>query len=797
MGEQEMAELTSTTRQVRLDTGWRFGGSVPVPGPEDQLNPKVVAAWSAPDLDDSGWEPITVPHTVVPLSWELWDASTWEKVWAYRRTLTVEAAAGERVFLDFDAAMTAATVTLNGTVLGTHRGGYLPFGWEITEQLVHGDNQLAVILDARFNINVPPNITSAAPSSSVDYSQPGGIHRDVWLRHEPATFVSDIALTHHGVMDPAARHSSVVVTIDSTVSRLDLGLTVELIDAMGAIVATARGTADSVAGTTETGVDLTGLDAIALWDVEDPALYTVRVTLDTGEGSANAAETVLHSASRRTGYREARFELDGFYLNGTRRYLLGVNRHGYYPYAAFAMPDRVHRKDAEIIRNELNCLMVRCSHYPQTDAFLDACDELGLLVWEESPGWQHVGDSVWQEHAVQEIVQMVKRDRHRPSVIVWGARLNETADRPEFYARTEAVVKELDPTRATSGTMHGDYSRLATFQHDVFSYDDYFTRLDKRGRRRPDLLPPVEDRPYLISETVSTRSSPTTYYRRWEHPAIQQHQALDYANMHNDAMGDHRYAGALAWGAFDYQTTTNNHYRGVKTSGLADVFRIPKPGAAIYRSQVDPSTRAVIEPAFAWGPPQFGSHEYDGRPEMEPWSPGEEAMICSNCDRLEIYLDDERVPAADPDNNGFPHLKYAPTFVDLRVGSAHPDLRIEGIIDGELVLTRRYSADRSVDSLKMLADDAAILADGVDTTRVTIMIVDRFHNPRTTSRDLVTLSLTGPGVLVGDPVIDLSQTGAVAAVWLRSVAGEAGPIALHATTSGRQHDTVLVNSIAP
>jgi beta-galactosidase len=779
----------TNSRRRRLDTGWRFGGPIPRPGPEDGLLKRVVAEWSDVDLDDSDWDVVTVPHTVVPLSWELWDSSAWEKVWAYRRTLSVDRRPDERVFIDFDAAMTAATVSLNGKVLGEHFGGYLPFGWEITDDVTDGDNQLTVILDSRFNINVPPNITTAAPSSAVDYAQPGGLHRDVWLRFEPRAFISDVALSNFDVMDAAARRTSAVVSVDSTSALSDAVVAVSLTDADGTVLSTASRTVNLGKGVTQVPLDLTQLELVELWDVDSPTLYTIVAVLEINGATEYRAE-------RRTGYREARFELDGFYLNGRRRYLLGVNRHGYFPFAAFAMSDRVHRRDVEIIRNELNCLMVRCAHYPQTESFLDACDELGLLVWEESPGWQHVGDSIWQERAVSEIEAMIRRDRHRPSIVIWAARLNETNDRPDFYARTEALVKNLDPTRATSGTMHGAYSRDAIFQHDVFSYDDYETRLDDQGRRRPDLLPPVDDRPYLISETVSARSSPTTFYRRWEHPRIQEHQALDYANMHNDAMGDPRYLGALAWSAFDYHTVTNNHYRHVKFSGLGDVFRILKPGAAIYRAQVDPTVRVVIEPAFSWETTFRGSHEYDGRLEMAPWDPGDEAMICSNCDRLEVYLDDVRVSVAYPDRDRFPHLPYAPTFVDLRIGADVPELRIDGFLGDEMVLSRKFSADRELDSLLVQSDVDAIVADGVDSTRVTLAIVDRYSNPRTSHGSIVELSVDGPAVLVGDRAIDLGQTGAAAAVWVRSVAGQVGSIALRATIPGRMLDTAIIASVA-
>ena len=126
---------------------------------------------------------MTLPHTVTPLSWQNWDPSAWEQVWAYRKHFDAPPGTeGRRVFLDFSAAMTHATVTLNGTEVAEHLGGYLPFSAEITSTLRPGGNVLAVRLDSTFNLNVPPDRPAPYISTSVDYWQPGGIYRDVRLR---------------------------------------------------------------------------------------------------------------------------------------------------------------------------------------------------------------------------------------------------------------------------------------------------------------------------------------------------------------------------------------------------------------------------------------------------------------------------------------------------------------------------------------------------------------------------------------------------------------------------------------
>ncbi|HVX06727.1 glycoside hydrolase family 2 protein [Humibacter sp.] len=783
----------SDTTTTYLRAGWRFTGPVKRPGAPDHLEPEVVGAHNAVDLDDSGWEQVTLPHTVAELGWQNWDPSRWEEVWAYRlHFATPDDAAGNRVFVHFEGAMTTAVVSVNGTVLGEHRGGYLPFSFEITDLLVDGDNVLAVLLDSRGFQNVPPNLPPPAPSSWIDYWQPGGIHRDVRLEVVPPTFISAVATTHLDPIDPERRRSEFVVSLDSAVEATDAALTVELLDAAGEPVSTAR--VDGVrieAGVSTVTVPLGDLQAVELWDIDNPVLYTVRTSLTLG-GDA------VHSHTLRTGYRETRWDHHGFFLNGTRRYLFGVNRHGLYPWSGFTMSERTQRKDAEIIKQDLNCNFVRCSHYPQDPAFLDACDELGLLVWEESPGWQYVGDQEWQDIAADDIAGMIARDRHRPSIVIWGARLNETPDHPDFWARTEALVKELDPTRATSGTMHGDYSRSATFQHDVFSYDDYTTAVDEDGDRYPVLLPPTEEWPYLLAEAISSRSSPTTMYRRVETADVQQHQALDYAIAHNDARADDRYLGIIAWVGFDYQAGFGTVYHGLKTSGFGDVFRILKPGAAFYRSQVAPSERVVVEPAFTWDPPEHILVKALGnRPEDLIWGPGRKAIICSNVDRLEVFLGGRSLGTVTPDRERFPHLEYPPSFIDLDLtGSDSWDLRIDGYLGDELVATRRYAGDRVGDSIELSPDDSVLVADGRDATRVVVAVVDRFGERRGHSRAVIPIDVDGPGELVGDPVLELEQAGAVAAVWIRTIPGRTGSVVVKAATGDLGTTTATIRVVA-
>src|SRR5699024_3613449 len=134
--------------------------------------------------------------------------------------------------------------------------------------------------------------------------------------------------------------------------------------------------------------------------------------------------------------------------------LVGLNRHQAYPYVGYAMPQRVQEKDAEILKYELGLNIVRTSHYPQSVHFLRKCDEIGLLVFEEIPGWQHIGDEAWQAESIKNVEEMIKRDYNRPSIVLWGVRINESQDSHDFYVKTNAMAKSLDPIRQTGGVRY-------------------------------------------------------------------------------------------------------------------------------------------------------------------------------------------------------------------------------------------------------------------------------------------------------------------------------------------------------
>ena len=753
---------------IPFGTGWLFG-----PAAEGS---------SLPGFDDSGLAPVTLPHTVAPLSWQDWHPAAWERVWVYRKHFDAPdvAGSGRRVFLDVGAALTHSTVTLNGTEVGDHLGGYLPFAVEITGSVQPTENLLAVRLDSTFNLNVPPDRPAPAAPTSVDFWQPGGIYRDVRLRVVPQAFLADVFAKPVNVLDPTARQVVVQVTVDASAAASAHGaeVAVELRDSDLVIAAGRAPVAITGPGQVTVTVTLSGLDGITLWDTGRPKLYHVVATLLV-DGDP------VHRYRVRTGFREATFTLDGFYLNGRRLKLFGVNRHQFFPFAGGAMPARVQARDAKIIRHELNCTMVRCAHYPQSEDFYDACDEVGLMAWEEAPGWGYLGDDAWLALAYRDIGDMIVRDRNHPSIIVWGARLNETPNNVAFYTSTNELAHALDDSRQTAGAMPGMWD-TPDFEQDVFGEDDY-SSVTNAGTKQPTLHTPVDaaGKPYLVSEAVGTLSGPAIYYRRTDAQAVQQGQATAHARVHDLAASDDRYCGLLAWTGIDYPSGSGNQFQGVKYTGVVDLFRVAKPGAAIYQAQVDPRVRPVIAPAFYW---DFGP--------ASPVTSLSSAMICANLDRLELYVAGQHFATLTPDTAAYPNLTYPPSFADFTTvdGSTLPDLRIDGYLGTEMVASREFSADPSRDVLTLAADDAEIHADGTDATRLSFRAVDRHGAPRPYVTGQVTLDLEGPAVLIGDNPFDFAAAGGAGAVWLRSLPASPGLVTVTAThpTLGTAAVSILI-----
>ncbi|MGA9815157.1 MAG: glycoside hydrolase family 2 TIM barrel-domain containing protein [Terriglobales bacterium] len=712
----------------------------------------------ARDFDDSGYERVVIPHTNVRLPWHSFDEKSYEFVSSYRRRFKLPPGArGKRVFVDFEGAMTASTVWINGQRLGEYKGGYTPFSFDLTPHLdFDGENVLAVDLDSSERPDIPPF------GYQIDYLTFGGIYREVSLRIVPATFIENVfakpkdVLTDHPSLD-------VDCYIQRTeTSRDAMTLEVSLRDGDRVL---ARGTQKVPAAPAATEpaaytVHLEKLGAIKLWDLAHPNLYNVQVRLLRGTQAVD-------EVSRTIGFREAQFTDHGFELNGKVVKLRGLDRHQTFPFVGQAMPGRAQRSDAKILRNKLKCNIVRTSHYPQSRHFLDACDEIGLLVLEEIPGWQHIGDEPWKLISIDNVGRMIRRDWNHPSIILWGVRINESKDDHDFYIRTNALAHKLDPTRQTGGIR---YFQESEFLEDVFTMNDFGF----------PLKPPNHSR-YLNTEFVG-HTYPTKTIDQVER--LTEH-TLRHARIHDQLASNPQYAGGIGWCAFDYNTHGDfGSGDRICYHGVTDIFREPKPAAGFYKSQCDPDEEVVLEPAFHWarGDASIGFSN---------------AVMCSNCDQIKLYIADELVATVDPDRKQFAHLRYAPFVVELgELFHKWGDLRLEGYIQGKQVIVKKFSGKGIDQKFSLLPDDKSLIADGADTTRVVLRVTDEFDAIRPFANDAIKFELEGPAELIGDNPFAL--IGGTGAVWIRAKE-QTGSVRLTAThpVLGKQQVEFEIAAAAP
>ncbi len=403
-------------------------------------------------LDDSGFDKVSVPHANTILETHKGndfpnEIASYRFVSWYRRHFTLPRQyTGRNITVDFEGVATIADVYLNGELLANHKGAYTGFSVDITDKVYTDgrENILAVRVNSERQPQLPPE------GGNVDYCLFGGIVRDVTMTITEPVYVERVFVT---TPDLTEENGVVANSVDiQNNSKQGKAYTVEttVLDREGKTVVSASKKADVPAGQlTNVQITTSAISSPHLWDVDDPYLYTAVTKIKDGN-------TVIDTYNTRFGMRFMEFKTgpeDGsFYLNGKKIEIIGINRHEQWPWIGRAVPNKLQERDADLIKADgINA--VRCSHYPQDPSFLDRCDEIGLLVFEEPPGWQHVGNDEWKNNFKKNLEEMILRDRNHPSIISWSTRPNESSSKGNlaFNRECEAISKELDPTRVTHG----------------------------------------------------------------------------------------------------------------------------------------------------------------------------------------------------------------------------------------------------------------------------------------------------------------------------------------------------------
>lgn len=726
--------------QRKLNTGWTF---------HKDFRPELMNQLQAA-------ETVRLPHNAVDLEMNYFDERSYQKEFCYQKTLTWSPEFADReVSLIFDGAMANSVVWLNGEEVARHKDGYTPFKARLTGLLKQGENLISVKIDGSENPEIPPF------GGQIDYLTYAGIYRDVWLR------VTDkISIRHIKVETAQELEASKAVSIHCQLSNpqnLPVAgqATAELRTLDGKLVAS---TIQPFSGK-QLHFQFENLTDLTHWTLEQPQLYVVIVRIE--------GEHCRDELSSRFGFRTARFTEQGFFLNGQPLKIRGLNRHQSYPYVGYAMGKRVQEKDADILKYELKCNLVRTSHYPQSPYFLDRCDEIGLLVFEEIPGWQHIGGAAWQDESVENVRRMIERDWNHPSIILWGVRINESQDHHEFYTRTNALAHALDRTRQTGGVRFLQNSELL---EDVYTINDFangapaefFEGQPVAPLRAPRHITGLDhDVPYFVTE-CNGHMYPTkridAEHRLSEH--VTRHlQILDAAYAHPNI------SGVISWCMNDYNTHKDfGAGDRICHHGVMDIFRHPKFAAYAYTSQCDPGEQIVLEPVTYWA-----RGEKD-RCEVLPLT------VLTNCDYVELKFGDFMAKRAEPDREAYPHLQYAPVIIDGRHvnindlgawGMLWRDGVITGFIDGKAVAEVRLSGNPVPTTLSVIADDAVLLAGEKDATRVIVQALDQAGRVLPFLDEVAFVSVAGPAKLLGPDVLPLK--GGMTGFWVETTGGS-GPI---------------------
>ena len=620
------------------------------------------------DYNFSNNASVRIPHTVKETPLHYFDEHEYQKEATYFKDLYVPAEWKDKdIFLTFDGVLHSCKVFLNLTEAGSHECGYTAFTIKLNDFVKYGENNvICVKANSREDQNIPPF------GFVIDYMTYGGIYRDVYIDVKEKAHFEDVFVSGdmYGIVRLAvtatdeAKGMSVESTLISEWEEKDIDKFAYSPTSVKEIVREIK------------------FDNARLWNTQSPILYKLKVVLKDAKGAVKDAKEI------RFAFRSAEFKADGFYLNGEKFKIRGLNRHQSYPYVGYAMPKNPQRNDARILKEELGLNAVRTSHYPQSHYFLDACDEIGLLVFTEIPGWQHIGDEVWKKRAVENVKEMVIQYRNHPSIILWGVRINESVDDDAFYARTNEAAHVLDPTRQTGGVRCYKKSNLL---EDVYTYNDFIHSGDNRGCDKKSAVTSNTKKGYLISEYMG-HMFPTKAFD-WEEKRLE--DAIRHARVLNDVAANKDIAGSFGWCMFDYNTHKDfGSGDRICYHGVTDMFRNPKLAAYVYAEMQDDVP--VLELSSSM---DIGEH---------PGCNRNETYIFTNADSVKMYKNDNFIKEYTHGNKDFPNLLNAPIKIDDYIGDAlenEKDLNPKQIKDIKAILNEvaKFGLYRMTPSAKLKA----------------------------------------------------------------------------------------------
>lgn len=747
----------STAGFFRLDNSGREVYSM---NPAWRFHKGAVEGAETKEFNDKDWTVVSLPDGIEYLPTEASGCINYQgEVW-YRKHFTPDAALkGKKLFLHFEAIMGKSKVFVNGKLLTEHFGGYLPVIADVTDVLDwNGDNVIAVWADNSDDPSYPPG----KAQDVLDYTYFGGIYRDCWLIAHNNVFITDpnyenevagggLFVAFGKVSDALAEVQLKIHVRNATKNPFSGRVEYMLLQPDGTEVARLSDKIQVKAGRATTVSDRMPVKQPMLWTPSTPTLYNLLVRVLDKEGN------VIDGYRRRIGIRSIEFKgKDGFYLNG-RPYgkpLIGANRHQDFAVVGNAVANSIHWRDAKKLK-DVGMEIIRNAHCPQDPAFMDACDELGLFVIVNTPGWQFWNDAPeFAQRVYSDIRNVVRRDRNHPSVWLWEPILNETWYPADFAKNTRDIVDAEYPYpycySGSDSEARGHENFPVYFAHPANMQDaskeidptkTYFTR--EWGDNVDDW---------------SSHNSPSRVARNWgeqpmrvqaQHYACPYYPVTSYDVLYKQSP---QHVGGCLWHSFDHQ---RGYHPDPFYGGLMDVFRQPKYSYYMFMAQ-----RPVVknDRNAGSGPMVYIAHE------MTPFS-GKDVTVYSNCDEVRLTFNKggkTYTYKKDKNRPGMPSPVITfPDVYDFMVDKAFSRtqkqddvyLLAEGLIDGKVVATHKVVPARRPEKILLWMDNEGtdLKADGSDFVTVVAAVADKNGNIKRLNNYNIRFSIEGEGRLLGGP----------------------------------------------
>ncbi|HEX7903927.1 MAG TPA: glycoside hydrolase family 2 TIM barrel-domain containing protein [Chitinophagaceae bacterium] len=684
--------------------------------------PKAKVSYESPDVDDSKWTAVAVPHTwsTYETTGELHpyiknaspkdDPYWWNGLGWYRKKFSISKSyEGKKVFIEFEGVQKNCRVYLNGKIIGEHYGGFTGFSFDLTDYIKFGEeNVLAVSVS-----NAQADDFNVAPMDAGNWDIYGGMYRNVKLvitdklyvpyqgsyKHEGGTHITTKLLKEGA----AGVHVRTWVENDYSETR-ECKLVTRFIDKNGQLAGTTTETKKIAPGELASFDQSLTLSKVLLWDLDHPNMYEAISEVWTNG-------KMVDTYTSHFGIREYRwdFTTNDLYLNGKKINMQGFFRHQEYPWLGDAIPDFIHGMDLRDMKENLNCNFIRPGHYPASPALYTLCDKLGMISVGDLPNVKDKDFSV----AIQEqnARELVRQQRNHPSIFLWnmGDETNRGADSRWVH---EEDTERYISCRDCPGLAPGKYIDLPST----------IIRMAKLLR--------CTIRGWYDDDDMAQRPE------NGQHAGNEQYEH-EWARTGRDSTSNNRIdqPNLIVWLYEDhgcdreYQNAPLLHYN---PKGWVDNYRVPKFVYYLWQANYAKKPMAFIHPQF-WRPQYVGQKK--------------DIEVDSNCDSIELKINGKSLGILKPTKENFHVVKFEK--VPVQKGT----LIAVGHKNGKQIIQELKMAGEAA-RLQLTTSHQTIPASLNSVAIITADITDENNVHVFSAKNTIRWEVTGPATLVGPPVYE-------------------------------------------